>query len=71
MFGRCALRLRQCIHFPRQRGFFQGAALPDPARLLQGAGNHASREAEAGNSHKRRGAKQAYRPRVLGYQGAR
>jgi hypothetical protein len=33
MFGRCALRLRQCIHFARFHG-----ALPDPARLLQGTG---------------------------------
>jgi len=39
MFRRCALRLRQCIHFARKRGgFFHGAVLPDPARLLQGTG---------------------------------
>jgi len=38
MFGRCAVRLRQCIHFARKRGFFHGAALPDKARLLQGTG---------------------------------
>ena len=37
MFGRCALRLRQCIHFAHV-GFFHGAALPDPAHLLQGTG---------------------------------
>ena len=38
MSGRCALRIRQCIHFARERGFFHGAALPDPVRLLQGTG---------------------------------
>jgi len=38
MSGRCALRLRQFIHFARKGGFFRGAALPDPARLLQGTG---------------------------------
>ncbi len=32
------LRLRQCIHFARKRGVLSGAALPDPARLLQGTG---------------------------------
>jgi len=32
MFGRCALRLCQCIHLAR------GASLWDPARLLQGTG---------------------------------
>ena len=38
IFGRCALRLRKCIHFARKRGFFHGAALPEPALLLQGTG---------------------------------
>ncbi len=35
---RCALRLRQRIHFARKCRFLQGASLRDPARLLQGAG---------------------------------
>ena len=36
MFRGCSLRLRQCIHFARERGVcFHGAALPDPGRLLQ------------------------------------
>ena len=36
MFGRCALRLRLTSNV--NVGFFHGAALPDPARLLQGTG---------------------------------
>jgi hypothetical protein len=53
-------------------GFFHGAALPDPARLLQGTGKfHASCEAETGNGHECRSAKQAHRYGVLGYKGAR
>jgi hypothetical protein len=53
-------------------GFFHGEALSDPARLLQGAGKfHASCEAETGNGHKRRSAKQPHRCGVLGYKGAR
>jgi hypothetical protein len=39
-------------------GFFRGAALPDPARLLQGTGKFMRHcEAESGNSHKCRSAK--------------
>ena len=34
MSGRCGLWLCQCIHVARKRRFFQGASLPDPARLL-------------------------------------
>src|SRR5260370_33668154 len=72
MFGRCAIRLRQCIHFPRKRGFLsrRGAAGSGPlvARHRQ---VHAPCEAEIGNGHKRRGAKQAHRCGVLGYKGAR
>ncbi len=53
-------------------GFFHGAALLDPARLLQGDRQvHASCEAETGNGHKLRSVKQAHRYGVLGYKGAR
>jgi len=53
-------------------GFFHGAALADPAHLLQGTGKfHAPCEAEIGNGHKRRGARQADRDGVLRYKGAR
>jgi hypothetical protein len=38
LFGRCTLRLRQCLPSHTNVGFFDGAALPDPARLLQGTG---------------------------------
>jgi hypothetical protein len=38
MSGRCGLWLRQRIHVALSVGFFQGASLPDPARLLQGTG---------------------------------
>lgn len=49
-------------------GFFQGAALPDPARLLQGAGKR-MRHAQPWNRLRRRIAPQAHRDGVLGYQG--
>jgi hypothetical protein len=52
-------------------GFFHGAALPDPARLLQGAGKFMRHVKLTGNGHKCRGAKQAHRYGVLGYKGAR
>jgi hypothetical protein len=48
-------------------GFFQGEALHDPARLLQGNGKFAPCKAEAGNAHRQRSAKQAHRRGVLGY----
>jgi len=53
-------------------GFFHGAALPDPARLLQGTGKFMRhvKQAETGNGHKCRSAKQAHRYGVLGYKGA-
>jgi hypothetical protein len=53
-------------------GFFHGAALPDPAHLLEGTGKFMRHvKAETGNGHKRRSAKQAHRCGVLGYKGAR
>src|SRR5436853_4032982 len=45
-----------CLHV--NVGFFHGAALPDPARLLQGTGKFMRHEAETGNGHQRRSAKQ-------------
>src|SRR5437667_42014 len=72
MFGRCALRVRQCIHFARKRGVLsrRSAARSGPlvARHRQ---VHAPCEAEAGNGHKRRSAKQAHRCGVRGYKDAR
>jgi hypothetical protein len=53
-------------------GFFHGASLSDPARLLQGNWQvHAPCQTETGNSCKRRSSKQAHRHRVLRYKGAR
>src|SRR6266545_822538 len=53
-------------------GFFHGAALPDPSRLLQGTWQvHAPCKAETGNVHKRRSPKKAYRYGVLRYKDAR
>src|SRR5207244_7323039 len=67
-----ALWLRQCIYFARKRGVLSRRSAPgfDPlvARHRQ---VHAPCEAETGNSHKRRSAKQVYRCGVLGYKGAR
>jgi hypothetical protein len=53
-------------------GFFHGAALPDPARLLQGTGNFMRHvKLRSGTANKRRSTKQAHRCGVLGYKGAR
>src|SRR5437899_9019228 len=53
-------------------GFFHGAALPDPARLLQGTGKFIRHvKLRPGTGHKRRSAKQAHRYGVLGHKGAR
>src|SRR5260221_6898424 len=72
MFGGCALRLRQRIHFARKRGVLsrRGAAGSGPlvARCRQ---VHAPCEPEPGNGHKRNSAKQAYRCGVHGHKGAR
>src|SRR5207302_8759759 len=72
MFGGCALRVRQCIHFACERGVLsrRSAARSGPlvARHRQ---VHAPCEAETGNGYKRRSAKQAHRCGVLGYEGAR
>src|SRR2546422_4464813 len=72
MFGRCALRLRQCILLARKRGVLSRRSAvgswPLVARHRQ---VHAPCEAETGNGHKRRSAKQAHRCGVLGYKGAR
>jgi hypothetical protein len=38
MFGRCALRYVDVFTSHVNVGFFHGAALPDPAHLLQGTG---------------------------------
>src|SRR6266704_4300924 len=72
MSGRCALRLRQCIHFARKRGVlsWRSAAGSGPlvARHRQ---VHAPCETETGNGHKRRSPKQTHPYGVLGYKGAR
>ena len=52
-------------------GFFHGAALPDPARLLQGTGKFMRHVKLRPNGHKRPSAKQAHRCSVLGYKGTR
>ena len=53
-------------------GFFHGAALPDPARLLQGTGKFMRHvKLRPGHGHERRSAKQAHRCGILGYKGAR
>src|SRR5712692_1739963 len=72
MFGRCALRLCECIHLAHKRGVLS-------RRSTAGSGSfvarhrqvHASCEAETGNGDKRRSATQAHRCGVLGYEGAR
>src|SRR5271156_2444715 len=38
MSGRCALRLRECIHFARKRGILSRRSAAGSGRLLQGGG---------------------------------
>ena len=72
MFGKCALRLCQCIHRARQRGVLS-------RRIAVGSGPlvarrrqvHAPCETETGNRRGRRSSTQAHRYGVLGYKGAR
>ena len=53
-------------------GFFHGAALPDPAHLLQGAGKFMRHgKADTGSAHKRRSAKHPDRNGLLGYKISR
>ncbi len=51
-------------------GFFHGAALPDPARLLQGNGKFMRHKAETRNGHKRRRGSQAHRCGIRGHKNA-
>src|ERR1700688_2760397 len=72
MFGRCALRLRQCIPFARKRGVLSRRSAAGSGSLVARHRQvHAPCEAETGNGHKRRSAKRADRHGVLGYKGAR
>src|SRR5216683_8411006 len=72
MFGRCAVRLRQCIHLARKRGVLSRRSAAGSGSLVARHRQvHAPCEAETGNGHKRRSAKQAHRCGVLGYKGAR
>ncbi len=51
-------------------GFFHGAALRDPVRLLQGTGKFMRHvKLRPGNGHKRRRAEQVHRCGVRGYKG--
>jgi hypothetical protein len=72
MFGRCTLRLRQCIPFASKRGVLSRRSAAGSGSLVARHRQvHAPCEAETGNGHKRRSAKQADRHGVLGYKGAR
>src|SRR6266851_8309432 len=72
MFGRRALRVRQCIHFARKRGVLsRRSAVGSGPLVARHRQVHASCEAETGNGDKRRSATQAHRCGVLGYKGAR
>src|SRR6266849_6685959 len=72
MFGRCALRLRQCIQFARKRGVLSRRGAAGSGSLVARHRQvHAPCEAEIGTGYKRRCAKQADRHGVLGYKGAR
>src|SRR6266478_3832212 len=72
MFGRCALRLRQCIHCARKRGVLSRRSAPGSGALVARYRQvHAPCKVETGNGHECRSAKQAHRCGVLGYKGAR
>src|SRR5882757_255808 len=72
MFGRCALRLRQCIPFACKRGVLSRRGAGGPGSLVARHRQvHAPCEVEIGNGHKRRSARQADRDGVLRYKGAR
>src|SRR5215471_7270537 len=72
MSRRCALRLRQCIHFTRKRGSLSrrspARSSPPVARHRQ---VHAPCEAETGNDDQSCRAKQDHRRGILGHQGPR
>src|ERR1017187_142443 len=72
MFGRCALRLRQCVHFPRKRGVLSRRSAAGSGPLVARHRQvHAACEPETGNGPRRRIAQQAHQDRVLGHKGAR
>src|SRR5947209_13751599 len=72
MFGRCALRVRQCIRFARERGVLSWRSAARSGPLVERHRQvHAPCEAETENGNKRRSAKQAHRCSVRGYKGAR
>ena len=53
-------------------GFFHGASLPDPARLLQGTGKYMRHiKLKPGNAHKRRSPKRANRCGLRRHKGPR
>src|ERR1700731_1985023 len=72
LFGRCALRLRQCIPFVRKRGVLSRRSAAGSGSLVARHRQvHAPCKAAAGNSRKRRSARQADRCRVPGRKSAR
>ena len=72
MFGRCALRLRQCIHFARKRGFLSWRSTAGPGPLVAGRRQvHAPSKVETGNGHERRSATRVHRSGVLRHKGWR
>src|SRR6266403_5618149 len=72
MFGRCALRLRQCIPFARKRGVLSRRGAAGSGSLVARHRQvHAPCEAKTRNVDIRRSAKRAHRSSVLGYQDAR
>src|SRR6266571_2014105 len=70
--SRANLPLCQCIPFARKRGVLSRRSASGSGSLVARHRQvHAPCEAETGNGHKRRSAKQADRHGVLGYKGAR
>jgi len=62
----------ECIHLAHKRGFFHGAALPDPARLLQGTGKFMRHvKLRPGTATNAAALSRLIDYGVLGYKGAR
>src|SRR5580658_5956799 len=72
MSGRCALRLRQRIHFARKRGILSWRNAAGSSTLAAGHWQvHAPCEAETWNGREQGCTQQAHRCGVLGHKGAR
>ena len=73
MFGRCAVRICECIYLACERGVLSGRfrCRIRPVCCAAAKQVHAACATETGNGPARGGSQQAHRNGVLGYEGAR